>query len=101
MSLTLGTEFNCGIPTLTGSTISVDGTGSYNLLYGKERSRATIKEAKFTCTAAAGKTTTCTSTLRMQQIDVPHTMNRWHNKKDCKYSAEGIFHGEFATYISL
>lgn len=71
LPLTLGTEFNCGIPTLTGSTISVDGTVSYNFLYGKERSSTTIKEAKFTCTTAAGKTTTCTAILRMQQIDVP------------------------------
>ena len=101
LSLTLGTEFNCGIPILTGSTISVDGTVSYNFLYGKERSSTTIKEAKFTCPAAAGKTTICTATLRMQQIYVPYTMTLRNNKKDYKCSAEGTFHGEFATHMSM
>ena len=97
LSLTLGTEFNCGIPILTGSTISVDGTVSYNFLYGKERSSTTIKEAKFTCPAASGKT----ATLRMQQIYVPYTMTLRHNKKDGKCSAEGTFHGEFAAHMSM
>ena len=101
LSLTLGTEFNCGIPTLTGSTISVDGTVSYNFLYGKERSSTTIKEAKFTCPAAGGKITTCTTTLRMQQINVPYTMTLRHNKKECKCTAEGTFRGESATHMSM
>ena len=97
LSLTLGTEFNCGIPILTGSTISVDGTVSYNFLYGKERSSTTIKEAQFTCPAASGKT----ATLRTQQIYVPYTMTLRHNKKDGKCSAEGTFHGEFAAHMSM
>ena len=101
LSLTLGTEFNCGIPTLTGSTISVDGSVSYNFLYGKERSSTTIKEAKFICPAAAAKITTCIATLRMQQIDVPYTMTLHHNKKECKCIAEGIFHGKSATHMSM
>ena len=101
LPLTLGTEFNCGIPTLTGSTISVDGSVSYNFLYGKERSSTTIKEAKFICPAAAAKITTCIATLRMQQIDVPYTMTLHHNKKECKCIAEGIFHGKSATHMSM
>ena len=101
LSLTVGTEFKTGIPFLAEGKISLSVTASYEFSYGKEKSVTKTKSAKYACIAAVGKTTTCTATLRMAEINVPYIMTVRHKKKGCKCTSKGFFRRVSSTNMHL
>ena len=90
-SLKIGSKFKYKIPTIVNGLISITDKRVYKFPYGKVKSSSKPYSKIYSCPSFDNMKVTCTTTMQMQQLEVPYTMIVQHKYKGCKCDSKGIF----------
>ena len=92
-SITVGAEFEAGIPLIAASTVTTEVSASYEFSTGEDRTETKTMTAEFPCVAAAGSTTVCKALIFKYLATVPYTQT-WQHKyigSSCQCQTSGVF----------
>ena len=90
-SLNVGATFNYRIPSIVNGSIGITNKRFHKFPYGRVISSSRTHSKIYSCPSFDNMKVTCTTTIQMQQLEVPYTMIVQHKYKSCKCDSKGIF----------
>lgn len=102
VSITIGTEFEVGIPLLAKGKVEMEVSTSYEYSYGNEKTTEKSLTGTFNCVAPKGKNVRCEAVFTKDHVEVPYTMV-WRSRSDhdCRKTSGGVFNRVQSSTLTM